>query len=152
TGQAPFDDSDAGRLVTALLTKSLPLPTAMRQDLPKWVDVVLGRALAKSPDDRYASVAAFGQALQADPGAARRRRVCGPSRRPAGSSGLLGTYDLGERLGPGRLGSDVFSGTHRALGHPVAIRMLRRTNDRNWDAVRGRFLREARTLQISHES
>jgi serine/threonine protein kinase len=152
TGHAPFDDPDAGRLITSLLTKPLPLPTARRRDLPKWVDVVLGRALAKSPDDRYVSVAAFGQAFQADPSAARQATSTGVSHRPAGSSGLLGTYDLGERLGPGRLGSEVFSGTHRALGHPVAIRMLQRTTDRNWDAVRARFLREARTLQISHES
>jgi serine/threonine-protein kinase len=68
------------------------------------------------------------------------------------AGGLLGTYALGERLGPGRLGSEVFAGTHRALGHPVAIRLLRRTPERNWDAVRGRFLREAKTMQIAHPS
>jgi serine/threonine-protein kinase len=71
---------------------------------------------------------------------------------PAYAGGLLGTYELGERLGPGRLGSEVFVGTHRAMGHPVAIRLLRRTPDRNWDAVRGRFLREAKTMQVSHPS
>ena len=76
-----------------------------------------------------------------------------PGTAPAPSSGgLLATYELGERLGPGRLGSEVFRGTHRALGHPVAIRLLRRGADRNWDAVRGRFLREAQTLQVSHPS
>src|SRR5579872_5519216 len=78
--------------------------------------------------------------------------VSGATRPAPASSGLLGTYELGQRLGPGRLGSEVFSGTHRALGHPDAIRLLRRSNDRNWDAVRGRFLREAKTLQISHAS
>jgi serine/threonine protein kinase len=41
---------------------------------------------------------------------------------------------------------------HRALGHPVAIRLLRRGTDRNWDAVRARFLREAQTLQVAHPS
>jgi serine/threonine-protein kinase len=46
----------------------------------------------------------------------------------------------------------VFRGTHRALGHPVAIRLLRSQPDRNWDAVRARFLREARTLQVAHPS
>ena len=49
-------------------------------------------------------------------------------------------------------GSEVFSGTHRALGHPVAIRLLRRECDRDWNAVSGRFLREAQTLQIAHPS
>ena len=70
----------------------------------------------------------------------------------AAAGGLLGTYEIGERLAAGRLGSEVFRGTHRALGHPVAIRLLRRGPERNWDAVRARFLREARTLQIVHPS
>jgi serine/threonine-protein kinase len=152
TGQTPFDESDPGQLLAALLTRPLPLPTSVRSDLPKWIDVVLGRALAKSANDRYPSIAAFGQAFQSDTGAARTA-ITGADAHPAfASKGLLGTYELGERLGPGRLGSDVFSGTHRALGHPVAIRMLRRSSDRNWDGVRARFLREAKTLQMSHES
>ena len=67
-------------------------------------------------------------------------------------SALLGTYDIQERIGPGRLGSEVFRGVHRALGHPVAIRMLRPNGQRNWDGVRARFLREARTLQLAHPS
>jgi serine/threonine protein kinase len=153
TGNPPFDDSDPGQLVTALLTKPLPLPTSVRPDLPTWVDVVLGRALAKSPADRYASIAEFGQAMQGE-GPAARTTVRGVPMPAAATSsgGLLATYEIGERLGPGRLGSEVFRGTHRALGQPVAIRLLRRSQDRNWDAVRARFLREARTLQIVHES
>jgi serine/threonine protein kinase len=67
-------------------------------------------------------------------------------------SGISATYDIGESVGPGRLGSEVFRGTHRALGHPVAIRILRHGSHPNWAAVRERFLREAKALQISHES
>ncbi|HEX4566281.1 MAG TPA: serine/threonine-protein kinase [Vicinamibacterales bacterium] len=152
TGQPPFDESDPGQLIASVLTRPMPLPTSVRADLPKWIDVVLGRALAKSPGDRYPSIAAFGEALQSDAGAARTVIIGAPAHPTPVSGALLATYELGERLGPGRLGSDVFSGTHRALGHPVAIRMLRRSRDRNWDGVRARFLREAKTLQISHES
>ncbi len=65
---------------------------------------------------------------------------------------LDGAYVLAEPIGPGRLGSEVFRGMHRALGHPVAIRVLRRTNQSNWDGLRARFLREAKTLQIAHPS
>ncbi len=50
------------------------------------------------------------------------------------------------------MGGEVFLGTHRALGHPVAIRLLRRESERDWNAVRGRLLREAKTLQIAHPS
>jgi serine/threonine protein kinase len=149
-GRVPFVETDPARLVNALMTKSFPAPSALRPELPRWIDVVLGRALAKSAPDRYESVIHFGRALQ-DGGASDRSTVVMRAIAPAGG-GLLATYELGERLGPGRLGSEVFKGTHRALGHPVAIRLLRRSTDRNWDAVRARFLREAQTLQIAHQS
>jgi serine/threonine protein kinase len=152
TGRPPFDERDPGQLVTSLMSQPCPPPTQFRPDLPKRLDLVLGRALAKSPRDRYPSVAALGQALQGEPATTRTEMVVRTGAATSASAGLLGTYELGERLGPGRLGSEVFSGTHRALGHPVAIRMLRRNTDRNWDAVRGRFLREAKTLQVAHES
>src|SRR5262249_22447208 len=102
----------------------------------------------------YPSIAAFATALAGDGGSGRSTvMLSGITPLPApAAGGLLGTYELGARLGPGRLGSEVFKGTHRALGHPVAIRLLRRSPDRNWDAVRARFLREARTLQVSHPS
>ena len=149
TGQRPFVETDPAQLVTALLTRNMTPPSERRTDLPKWIDVVLGRALAKSPENRYESIRAFSAALMS--GGASQTTVM--INAPASSaSGLLGTYELGTRLGPGRLGSEVYSGTHRALGHPVAIRMLRRSTDRNWDAVRARFLREAQTLQVSHPS
>lgn len=153
TGRPPFDAPDAAQLVTALLMSAMIPPTLLREDLPKWVDVVLGRALAKSAADRYESMSAFATALQS--GSAQNRPTVLmniPATPSGGGGGLLATYDLGERLGPGRLGSEVFSGTHRALGHPVAIRLLRRSAGRNWDAVRARFLREARTLQVAHPS
>jgi serine/threonine protein kinase len=151
TGTPPFVEDDPGKLVTALLRDPTPAPSDRRRDLPKWVDVVLGRALAKSPEHRYQSIAAFASALQTGDGGRSTMVMSGVAPLPA-AGGLLGTYDLGERLGPGRLGSDVFHGTHRALGHPVAVRLLRRGPDRNWDAVRARFLREARTLQVAHPS
>ena len=151
TGRPPIVDTDPSTFVTSMFRDPLRLPSAIRRDLPKWIDVVLGRALAKSPDDRYPSIAAFAAAHAGDPGSARSTMSLG-GIAPAAASGLLGTYELGERLGPGRLDSEVFRGTHRALGHPVAIRLLRRTTDRSWDAVRARFLREARTLQIAHPS
>ena len=138
--------------MAALLTRPLEPPSARRAGLPKWIDLVLGRALARSPGDRFPSMAAFGRALESGDGANRSTvMLTGVDASPSGG-GLLATYELGPRLGPGRLGSDVHRGTHRALGHPVAIRLLRRSPERNWDGVRARFLREARTLQIAHPS
>jgi serine/threonine protein kinase len=152
TAHPPVEEPDPARLLSALLTKAERPATTVRPELPKWVDVVLGRALAKSPADRYPSIAAFGQALQEGSGQNRPTVIVPRAASAAPSGGLLATYELGQRLGPGRLGSEVFTGTHRAMGHPVAIRLLRRSADRNWDAVRARFLREARTLQVAHPS
>jgi len=151
TGRPPFVETDPAQLLNALVTKAFPRPSALRPDLPNWIDVVLGRALAKLPEDRYSSMADFARGLLAGAGAARTTVRIGAPPAPAGG-GLLATYELGARIGPGRLGSEVFSGTHRALGHPVAIRLLRRDTARSWDGVRARFLREAQTLQIAHPS
>ena len=87
---------------------------------------------------------AFVEALQAARRTSRRRRagVAGRDRaccRATSSAPLLGR---------GRLGSLVYQGTHRALGVPVAIRVLKRDDQPHWDAVRARFLLEARTLQV----
>jgi len=155
TGRVPFPGDEPMAIVTAHLTMPPPAPSSLRPDLPAWVDLVLARALAKRPDDRYHDMEAFGRAFAASEASGRptvsASRVSGIATVIPGT-GLLGTYDLGRRIGPGRLGSEVFEGTHRALGHPVAIRMLRRGAERNWDAVRARFLREAKTLQVAHPS
>jgi serine/threonine-protein kinase len=50
----------------------------------------------------------------------------------------------------GRLGSSVYAGVHRALGHPVAIRTRHRGAEPHWDAIRSRFLKEAKALQVTH--
>ena len=145
TGRLPFEGQDAMAIVSGHLSKPVPLPSSVRSNLPPWIDIALRRALAKSPEDRWPSMAAFGQAM-AGPEVARVTSADHPS-----GGGLLGTYEIGEPLGPGRLGSTVHRGVHRALGHPVAIRILRGGTDRD-DAVRARFNHEARALQVAHPS
>jgi serine/threonine protein kinase len=152
TGRTPIEETDPGQFLTRMMRDPLPPASGLRRDLPTWLDLVLGRALAKSPADRYPSMAAFAAALSGDAVSARSTAIMSGIAPAPAAGGLLGTYELGERLGPGRLGSENFRGTHRALGHPVVIRLLRRSDDRDWDAVRARFLREARTLQVAHPS
>ncbi len=147
TGRVPFEGDDPMTVLTGHLTSSAPRPSAVRPDLPAWIDLAVGGALVKSPDDRWQDIAEFGRLIATGDG--RRTTAAGPA---VGSPGLLGTYELGERLGPGRLGSDVYRGVHRALGHPVAIRLLRHAGQKNWEGARARFLREAKTLQLAHPS
>jgi serine/threonine-protein kinase len=71
---------------------------------------------------------------------------------PADALPSLEDYELERRLGAGRLGSENYLGRHRALGVPVVVRLVRREAAPNWDAVRARFVQEARALQVAHPS
>jgi serine/threonine protein kinase len=148
TGQPPFAHPEPLVVVSLHLTAAPPRPTSRVADLPEWVDDVVLRALAKSPEDRWQSVLEFVRALS-EPHAGET-----PTTRGAvpALSGMVGKYELGARLGGGRFGSEIYAATHRALNHPVAVRTLRRGAVQHWDATRGRLLREAQALQVSHPS
>jgi hypothetical protein len=65
TGRAPFDrDSDAA-LIFSHLSDPPPRATELRDGLPAAFDDVCTRALAKSPDDRYASAGDLATAARA---------------------------------------------------------------------------------------
>jgi serine/threonine protein kinase len=144
TGGRPFDGANQATLVNQTLTGTPASAATRRSGLPPAIDQAVMKALSKNPQERWLSVTDFLDALQA---------ALGNSPAPAGTSGdagLLSRYELGGLLGRGRLGSLVFQGAHRALGVPVAIRVLKRDEQPHWDAVRARFLLEARTLQVPH--
>jgi serine/threonine protein kinase len=142
TGGRPFDAANQATVITRTLTETPVAPAQRRQDLAPEIDAAVMRAIEKDPAKRWPSVSAFIDALQAATG--------GSAVPPAVDSGLLSKYELGPLLGRGRLGSLVYKATHRALGVPVAMRVLKRDETPNWDAVRARFLVEARTLQVAH--
>jgi serine/threonine protein kinase len=114
-----------------------------RPDLPPGAVSAVMRALAKNPKDRWPSIAAFVQALGEDDD---NPTVAVSMPRP----GLLGIYELGPVIAHGRFGSEIHAGTHRALGIPVAIRIFRTPTQDDREAVRSRFLKEARALQVPH--
>jgi serine/threonine protein kinase len=120
-----------------------PVPLSERRpDLPAGAVGAVMRALAKNPRDRWPSIAAFVQAL----GEHDENPTVAVSMRPS----LLGIYELGPVIAHGRFGSEIHSGTHRALGIPVAIRIFRTVTHDDREAVRSRFLKEARALQVPH--
>jgi serine/threonine protein kinase len=119
-------------------------PAAGHDQPSEAFDAAISRALADDPAARWSSVADFMRALQGAAGSL-------PGATPATTDdGLLSRYELGELIGRGRFGSTVYRAVHRALGVPVAIRVLRREEQPHWDAVKTRFLLEARTLQVAH--
>lgn len=147
TGRRPFEAPEPLALAQLVLKGGMALASTVRRDVPPGVDAVLGRAMARTPGERWPSVTAFVDALLDALGAGTA-----PDDAGGGIDGdlLHSRYEVGEVLGPGRLGSTVRRGTHRALGVPVAIRHLRREGQPHWDAARARFLQEARTLQVRH--
>lgn len=55
TGRAPFADRSPAGILYAHLHEEPPPPSSLRPNLPPAVDVVVGRALRKEPEERYAS-------------------------------------------------------------------------------------------------
>jgi len=65
SGEAPFAQYEGMAVLYAHLSVPPPRLTARRPGLPPEVDDVLTRALAKAPEDRYASCGEFADALRA---------------------------------------------------------------------------------------
>jgi serine/threonine-protein kinase len=64
TGQLPFRGASMTNLMFVIANEPHQSVTSVRSELPKWLDEVLDRALAKSPADRFESAAALAAALR----------------------------------------------------------------------------------------
>ena len=144
TGTRPFDAGNRVTLINQMLTVRPANPATKRAGLSETIDRAVMRAIDKNPADRWPSVTDFVAALGEATGDAA------VDAAPTQNTGLLSRYELGGLVGRGRLGSLIYRGTHRAIGVPVAIRILKRDEQPHWDAVRARFLLEARTQQVPH--
>jgi len=100
TGQLPYDAETPFAVVMKHISEPLPLPRAIRPDLPEAVERVILRALAKDPADRYQSmrdlVTAFDQAVQTAPDKALAPHVS-PAREPAAAPALTPTVLISRR-------------------------------------------------------
>ncbi len=92
-GTPPFAQDQGLTVMYDQLYVPPPPATARRPDLPAAVDVVLARALAKNPADRYATCSEFAEELQAAlglrPVRSRSQRLAASSAeaRPSGADG-----------------------------------------------------------------
>jgi len=91
TGGPPYTGPTAQAVITKLVTEEAPPVTGQRRSVPPHVADAVHQALEKLPADRFATAAAFGEALQAGeraggPADGRTPRPAGP---PAGRPALL---------------------------------------------------------------
>jgi serine/threonine protein kinase len=73
TGRKPFDSDDPSATLTLVLTEDPERPRSVEPSIPQALELVIQRAMAKSPSDRYTSMAEFEADLipfDTDPGAA----------------------------------------------------------------------------------
>ncbi len=75
TGERPFPGSSLTTIMHQVLKVEPPLPTELNLMLPPALDAVVRKAIAKRPDERYASAQAFSRALQV---AARQQASVAP--------------------------------------------------------------------------
>jgi serine/threonine-protein kinase len=69
TGRAPYDEETPQATILALLNSEPPRPRSLVGSIPPHLELVIERAMAKNPDDRYPDMLAFEQALDALPAA-----------------------------------------------------------------------------------
>jgi serine/threonine-protein kinase len=103
TGKVPFSGATP-QLIVAHAQKVPPPPSTLDPSQPEELDIVLGRILAKRPESRYASGAAFVEALRL---VARRHAIAIPSAQqlarlvlPRDSSAGQATVSLGRGQTP----------------------------------------------------
>ncbi|MEM9529838.1 MAG: bifunctional serine/threonine-protein kinase/formylglycine-generating enzyme family protein [Pseudomonadota bacterium] len=148
-GRPPFDGKDDLAILVAQLSEPVPsLPEHVRHWQP-----VVERALAKSPDDRFASVQSFLQAIRAvEPGTKPTHWYAQPRLWGAGAAGLLAALVLGALVGrpdPDLVGNDE-PAVAEAGTNPEPLRQAESASEGGApplaaDVGKGEGLREAKT-------
>ena len=67
TGRTPFQGESPQALMFAVLNSEPPRPRSLVSSIPPHVELIIERAMARNPADRYPDMAAFEQALDAVP-------------------------------------------------------------------------------------
>jgi len=106
TGQPPYD-GDGDLVMTRHRTAPIPSVRGRRHDVPVAVDLALRRAMAKRPDERFATVTEFAQALGRRSALAASARSLGrwlrfhPRRAALGAAAAAAVFWLLARGGSG---------------------------------------------------
>ena len=64
TGRRPFIGSNLTEIMNKVVSQAPPIPSSLNPKITKALDVVIAKAMAKRPEDRFQSAAAFASALK----------------------------------------------------------------------------------------
>ncbi len=146
TGRPPFEGYDSATSLLYQLAHVDPVPPRqMGASIPKELERVILRCLAKAPSDRYADPKDFLQALR------HVRTSLSSERLSAVKEEDTGDFDIYEDqvLGEGGMGT-LLTGRQRSLDRPVAIKVIREAFHTHPDFIQ-RFQREAEMLaRVDH--
>jgi hypothetical protein len=85
TGRLPFDSEDAGEALSMVLQQEPPRPRSIEASIPEALELVIQRAMAKEPENRYSSMAELDEQLAAfEPEATRSLSLLPPPAAPMG--------------------------------------------------------------------
>ncbi len=102
-GKTPFAGGSTAEVFVALLRENPPPVSTVNPAMPKQLDPIVAKLLAKDPAQRYASAEELQEDLETLDGHASR----GPSGRVAAAvSGAKAAAPAESSCGPGRLGSN----------------------------------------------
>jgi serine/threonine protein kinase len=157
TGQHPHHAANVHLLLQKIVTGATVRPcTELRPDLPPEIDRIVGKAMARSPDDRYGLAAAFQADLQPFAGAksaasmaAARDASDGPAVAPPLEVGRYALYNV---IASGGMAAVHYGRQKGAIGfhRTVAIKRLHATFANNPTFV-SMFVDEARVAaRIRH--
>ncbi|MFL5798769.1 MAG: protein kinase domain-containing protein [Actinomycetota bacterium] len=120
TGERPFPREQEAAVMFAHLQQAPPAVTERRPDAPAVLDEVLAKALAKAPEERFASGRALGAALRSAVGAVTGPSLFAGATSPPAPAGAAATPSVAPPTMPPSAGdgAPVTTGT-RARGPDV---------------------------------
>jgi serine/threonine protein kinase len=147
TGKPPFEGYDS---VTSLLYQIVhvqpPSPREMGSSIPREVDRVILRCLAKTPEDRYQTPADLMADLREVKASLSSAQVT--SVQAEDDSGDFDIYE-DQVIGEGGMGT-LYRGRQRSLDRGVAVKVIREAYTSSPEFIQ-RFRREAELLaQVNH--
>jgi len=83
-GKPPFSGKNEYDVIYKHLNEAPRPPSMIVRDVPEWLDAVILKAMAKDPDDRYASMAELARALR-EPAPSEKSTERGPVERSSAS-------------------------------------------------------------------